>query len=82
MTQVYVLTGQLESARSLALDEPLPLERGRVRVTVQPLGEKNSPDASSRVLSEIWEANARAGRVPPSKEEVDSFVDSERASWE
>jgi len=81
MTQAYVLTGHLENARSLALDEPLPLTEGRVRVTVQPM-HKVSPQAGFRVLEQIWAANAKAGRTPPTKEEVDSFLDAERASWD
>lgn len=81
MTQAYVLTGHLENARSLALDEPLPLTHGRVRVTVQPMRE-TAPQSGSRVLEQIWAANAKTGHVPPTKEEVDGYLDAERASWD
>jgi hypothetical protein len=80
MTQAYVLTGHLENARSLALDEPLPLTLGRVRVTVQAMPEAKRQNAA-RVLAEIWAANAEAGHTPPTKAEVDDYVETERESW-
>lgn len=80
MTQAYVLTGHLENARSLALDEPLPLALGKVKVTVQPLPESKRQTAA-RVLAEIWAANAEAGHVPPTKAEIDDYVEAERESW-
>lgn len=81
MTQAYVLTGHLENARSLALDEPLPLTQGKVRVTVQPIREVPS-QSDARVLAQIWTANANAGRIPPTREEVDHYLEVERASWD
>ena len=81
MTQAYVLTGHLENARSLALDEPLPLMQGRVRVTVQPMREAHT-QSGAQVLAEIWAANARAGHTPPTKAEVDDHLNAERASWD
>ncbi len=35
MQTTYVVTGNLEGARTIVLDEALPVNRGKVRVTVE-----------------------------------------------
>lgn len=83
MEQAYVLTGELRDGRSLTLDEAVPLAAGKVRVTVEAITDtsrvRRSPVA---VLEAIWAAQKISGRVPPSKEEIDRFIEGERNSWD
>lgn len=82
MEPAYVRTGELRGGRSVLLDETVPLT-GRVRVTVEPITKTPRVNQSHlEVLEEIWAAQKASGRVPPSKEEVDRFLEDERNSWD
>lgn len=82
MEPAYVRTGELREGRSVLLDEAVPLA-GRVRVTVEPIAKTSRVTRSHReVLEEIWAAQKASGRVPPTKEEVDRFLEDERNSWD
>lgn len=83
MGQAYVLTGKLLDGRSVMLDEAIPLSAGKVRVTVEAMPKASQTRRSSvEVLQEIWAAQKASGRVPPTKEEVDRFIEEERNSWD
>ncbi len=82
MTQAYVLTGQLSDSRSLVLDEPVPLNNGRVQVTVQAIMQKKSKQSHDEILSRIHARMKARGHVPPTKEEVDRYIEEERNSWD
>lgn len=44
MDRIYEVTGELTDSRHLTLDEPVPLSKGKVRVTVAvSLDEEDSP---------------------------------------
>ena len=83
MEQAYVLTGELRDGRSVMLDEAVPLAAGNVRVTVEAI-DKAPPvkRPAAEVLEEIWAAQNSSGRVPPTKEEIDRFLEEERNSWD
>lgn len=83
MGKAYVLTGELRDGRSVMLDEAVPLAAGKVRVTVEAIA-KATPEKRpvKEVLEEIWAAQKASGRVPPTKEEIDRFLEEERNSWD
>lgn len=82
MTQAYVLTGQLSDSRSLVLDEPVPLDDGRVQVTVQAMVKKDVPRPHSEVIEKIWARQRKRGHIPPTVDEVNARVNEERNSWD
>jgi hypothetical protein len=81
MQQAYITTGSLTDARTVALDEPLPISQGTVRVTVEVVSHQEKSDLSS-FLENLWEQQRQRGHVPPSREEVDAHVRAERDSWD
>jgi len=80
MAQPYTLTGTLKDDRTVALDEALPLKSGRVRLTVEPL-RLESPKPYREVLAAIRQRQRVRGHQPPTREEVDAYLASERESW-
>ena len=81
MGSAYVATGNLSDGRVVELDEPLPLANGRVRITVEPLSPRQVRPLSE-VLAEIHAEQAERGFVPPTRDEVDRYLEAERASWD
>ena len=81
MTQTYRVTGALTDNRHVLLDEPIPLPAGRVRVVVEELSNEPKLDltAFERLLRE---RQAARGHVPRTKEEIDAYLNAERASWD
>jgi hypothetical protein len=81
MSGIYELTGELTDSRHVTLDEPVPLAPGKVRVIVEqvPTGVKPDLAAFERTLRE---RQAARGHVPPTKEEVDAYLNAERDSWD
>lgn len=98
MHNAYVVTGQLEDRDTIKLDEELPLADARVRLIIEPAETNNAngtsangangkaPKAKRRsyeeVMEEIHAAQRARGHVPPTKEEVDAYLEAERASWD
>jgi hypothetical protein len=80
MSETYVVTGTLTNGRTVALDETLPLEEAKVRVTVEPLAPRRR--AHREVVTEIRRRQAARGHRPRSREEIDAQVAEERASWD
>jgi hypothetical protein len=81
MSTAYVTTGTLIDDRTVTLDERLPLATRRLRLVVAPL-----PSAGVRPYAEVV-AGIRArqrdrGHLPPSRREVDGYLNAERDSWE
>ena len=81
MPQLYELTGELTDGRNLVLDVPLPLPPGRVRVIVEQLAAALKPDLIA-FERELRSRQAARGHVPPTKEEVDAYLEAERNSWD
>jgi hypothetical protein len=77
----YEVTGELTDSRHVTLDEPIPLETGKVRVIVEEIpGEQKSDLAAfERALRERQQAR---GHVPRTKEEIDAYLSAERDSWD
>ena len=80
MHNAYIVTGTLTDAQTVTLDEPLPLTPTKVRLVVEPLLPA-SPRRYQEVVAEIRERQRARGHQPPSREEVDAYLQAERDSW-
>ncbi len=80
MQNAFIVTGKMTDARTVTLDETLPLAPERVRVVVEPL-----PAADRRpyreVLAVIRERQARRGHRPRTRDAIDEDLQQERESW-
>jgi hypothetical protein len=81
MHRAYIVTGTLTDAQTVSLDETLPLTPTRVRVVVEPLLSA-SPRQFQEIMAEIHERQRTRGHTPPTREEVDAYLQAERDSWE
>jgi hypothetical protein len=77
----YIVTGSLTDERTLKLDEALPVQAGKVRVTVEVLPTEPGPTLDE-VLERIHRGQHERGFVPPAREEVDAYLNAERDSWD
>jgi hypothetical protein len=75
----YVVTGTIADEHTVALDQPLPVSRGKVRLVVEPI---TVPQRSyMEVMETIRERQRLRGHQPPTKDEVDAYLQAERDSW-
>ena len=81
MGKTEIVTGTLVDDRTVALDKPVSLRPMKVRVALEPLDDKQSRLYRPEVISKIYAAQAARGHRPPSREEVDRRIQSERDSW-
>ncbi|MGH7964894.1 MAG: hypothetical protein ACRERD_24280 [Candidatus Binatia bacterium] len=81
MHNTYIVTGTLTDAQTVTLDEALPLSPTKVRLTVEPLA-LTSQRSYQEVVAAIHERQRIRGHQPPTKEEVDTYLQAERQSWE
>jgi hypothetical protein len=81
MRDSFTVTGTLTNARTVTLDEGLPLAPTRVRVVVEPLSSPPTRPYHD-VVAEIRARQERRGHQPPSRAEVDAALEQERASWD
>ena len=81
MQNAYVVTGHFIDERTVALDEKLPVAATQVRLVVEPV---TAPPSSSmhEVLAHIWERQDKRGHRPPTAEQVQAYLQGERASWD
>ena len=80
MQHAYVVTGTLTDTRTVTLDEEVPLPSARVRLVVEPLGSA-AGRPYQEVVAAIRERQRARGHQPPTREDVDAYVRSERDSW-
>jgi hypothetical protein len=80
MTQSYVVTGTVTDARTVTLDEPLPIESQRVRIIVAPV-TPTPKRPYLEVMEELRRDLRERGHTPRTKEEVDAYLQAERDSW-
>lgn len=80
MQSAYIVTGTMTSDRTVALDEDVELGSTKVRIVIEPLSTQG-PRSAQEVLGIIWAAQDAQGYVPRSREQVDSDLAAERASW-
>jgi hypothetical protein len=81
MASTYVATGNFRDGRVVELDEPLPVGNIRVRVRIEPLPPREVRPLGE-VIAEIRAQQAARGFVPPTRDEVDRFLEAERESWD
>jgi hypothetical protein len=81
MQTAYIVSGSVADERTLKLDEALPVKAGKVRVTVEVLKDESKPTLS-QVLEQIHQGQRERGFVPPTREEVDAYINAERDSWD
>ena len=80
MQNAYIVTGTLSDARTVTLDEPLPLVATRVRVTIEPV-PATGPSSYQEVVAAIRERQRARGHQAPGRDEVDAGLRAERDSW-
>jgi hypothetical protein len=81
MQTAYVVTGTLNADQTVTLDEALPLEPMKMRLAVEPLRPKQTR-SHKEVITEIRQRQKARGYVPPTREEVDAYIQAERDSWD
>jgi hypothetical protein len=81
MPTTYIVTGTLTDGHTVKLNEALPLAQTKVRVTVEP-GAPAPKRPHDEVIAEIWERQKARGHKPPTREEVDAYLQAERESWD
>lgn len=83
MTNAYVVTGTLTDARTVRLDEPLPIAGGKVRVVVEAAAAPGCEAKQSLqdYLADLRRRQAARGHVPRSTEEIQAQMREERDSW-
>ena len=81
MSQSIEVMGELTDNRHVTLDEPIALTEGKVRLIVEVVPGGAKPDLAGfeRILRERQKAR---GHVPPTKEEIDAYINAERDSWD
>jgi hypothetical protein len=80
MSPLYRGSGELIDDQTVKLDKALPTAAGRVRVTLEFESSEAPPDLL-QFMERMWEEQHRRGHVPPTKEEVDGYLNAERDSW-
>ena len=81
MQKAYIVTGTLTDAHTVTLDKALPLKPVRVRLVVEPLSPPHR-HSYYEVIAEIRERQKARGHQPSTKEEIDTYLQVERDSWE
>ena len=80
METAYITTGTLNDDQTVTLDEALPLPAMKVRLSVEPL--VHAPRQShEEVITRIRARQKARGHVPPTREEIDAYLQAERDSW-
>jgi hypothetical protein len=82
MSEVCTVTGILADARTVILDEAIPISDGPVRVTVETVA---SPEHRGELIARLAAIRGllyASGYRPRSREEVDAQIQSDRDSWE
>jgi len=81
MHTAYIVTGTLNDDQTVTLDEALPLEPMKVRLSIEPLAPKLTR-THDEVIAEIWERQQGRGYQLPTRAEVDVYLKAERDSWD
>lgn len=81
MTKTQTVTGTMIDDHTVVLDESLDLMVSKVRVAIEPLTPPAVQCYRPDVVRQIHAAQLVRGYRPRSREEVDSSLAAERASW-
>ena len=80
MQNAYIVTGTLTDPRTVTQDEAVPLPSTKVRLVVEPL-VPTAQRPYQEIIAAIRARQRARGHQPPTREEVDAYVRSERDSW-
>ncbi len=80
MAHTYTAIGTLVDGRTVTLNREIPIPKGKVRVVVKSL-EEVSKRSVLDVLSDIHKKQNARGHKPPVREQVDTYLQAERDSW-
>jgi hypothetical protein len=81
LQQAFLVSGSLTDSRTIRLDEPIPLSRGKVRVIVE-LADRAGKMSHEEFLTWLKDRQEARGHVPRNRDEVDAALRSERESWD
>jgi hypothetical protein len=81
MSKTEIVTGTLIDDHTVVLDKPLQSKATKVRLTIEPLSPQYYRLYRPEVISKIHAAQATRSYQPPSREEVDGWLKTERESW-
>jgi len=81
MSQTFHVTGELIDHHLVKLDERIPLPAGKVRLVVEELATRQ-PANLTDFEDALRTRQAARNHIPRSKDEVDAFLASERATWD
>ena len=81
MADTYTATGTLVDGRTVTLNRDIPIPKGKVRVVVKSLEEILKRPVYD-VLSDIHKKQNARGHIPPAREQVDTYLQVERDSWD
>jgi hypothetical protein len=82
MQNAYIVTGHLIDGHTVALDEELPISSAQVRLVVEPVTTNNRSGARRDALARIRARQQARGFVPPTAEDVATYLNAERDSWD
>lgn len=80
MQNAYIVTGTLIDEHTITLDETLPLSSTKVRLILEPIAS-STPRPYPTLMTEIRARQQARGHRPPTREEVDAMLQTERESW-
>ena len=81
MGKPEIITGRLIDDHTVSLDKPTRLRPMQVSIAIEPLAEGKLRHYRPEIIAQIHAAQAARGYRPPSREEVDQRIHSERDSW-
>jgi hypothetical protein len=82
MTRAYIVTGTITDAKTVRLDEPLPVSEGKVRVIVEPAETPTSKLSLQEYLVGLRQRQTARGHVPMTVEQVEARLRAERDTWD
>lgn len=80
LNHIYVITGTVIDSRTVRLDDSIPLQNARVRVSVEPLSAPKPRFYLESIVAIRQRQEARGYRAP-TPDQVDAYLQAERSSW-
>ncbi len=81
MRKAYIVMGTLIDKYTVMLDEALPLNLDKVRLVVESISAA-SQQPYQEVIAAIRARQQARGHQPPTRQEIDTYLNAERDSWE
>ena len=81
MQNAYIVTGTLTNEHTVTLDEALPLTTTKVRLVIEPLAS-TAQRPYREIVAALRQRQDARGHRPPTTEEVNTYLRTERDSWE